>query len=124
LFYREANGEEMKTTRYTEFLVMRHGQSVADVAKPKVFEGRMDSPLTEAGLDQARLAAKWIAAKYPPQRIISSPLIRAMRTAEEVALRVRVDVECDPGLLERNNGALAGLTEREAKAQGFLPPGG
>jgi len=114
----------MKECDYIEFVVMRHGQSTADVAKPKRFEGQADNPLTETGLDQARLAAEWIATHRPPQRIISSPLRRAKKTAEEVAIRVALDIEIDAGLLERNNGALAGLTENEAEAQNLLRPDG
>lgn len=65
--------------RFTEYLIMRHGQSVADVQER--FEGRSDFCLTDKGLRQARLAAEWIAANYPPQRILSSPLCRAKTTA-------------------------------------------
>ncbi|MBN1419008.1 MAG: histidine phosphatase family protein [Planctomycetes bacterium] len=43
-----------------EFLVMRHGQSKADV--DHVFEGSLDAPLTERGRLDARLAAEWLAA--------------------------------------------------------------
>ena len=114
----------MKEITYIEFVIMRHGQSIADLAKPKVFEGRVDNLLTEAGLSQARFAAEWIAAKYPPLRVISSPLMRAKKTAEEVALRVGLEIETDPGLLERHNGDLAGLTEVEAESQNLLRPNG
>lgn len=111
----------MAEVDYTELLVLRHGQSEADVAKPKIFEGRLNTRLTDAGLLQARLAAEWIAAKYRPQRIISSPLDRAKATAEEVGRRASLSVEYDEDPLERNNGELAGLTEAQAAKKGFLP---
>lgn len=114
----------MNSEKYTEFLIMRHGQSAADVAVPKVFEGRLDTPLTETGVDQACRAAEWLAAKCPPQRIISSPLLRAMKTADIVAQRIGLHVEYTPELMERNNGVMAGLTKQVAEAKGFLPSGG
>lgn len=43
-------------TEFTEYLIMRHGQSVADVEKR--FEGRADSRLTDKDLRQVRLAAE------------------------------------------------------------------
>lgn len=111
----------MKKRNYTEFIIMRHGQSTADVEKPKRFEGSVDNPLTKKGKEQARLAGLWIAEHCPPQRIISSPLIRAEETARVIAEKIDVDIEIDERLQERKNGILGGLTEAEADAKDLLP---
>lgn len=109
----------MKNPNSIIYLVLRHGHSVADLEKR--FEGRADFPLNDKGLGQARLAADWIAAHCRPDRIISSPLIRARVTAEEVARRVGIPVEEDDGLLERDNGVLAGTLKSEYSATGLAP---
>jgi 2,3-bisphosphoglycerate-dependent phosphoglycerate mutase len=96
-----------------EILVLRHGQSVADIENRH--EGRADFPLTELGREQARLAAAWIAANKPPSVIVASPLKRAAETAEIAAAACALTVEYDDGLMEMNNGVLAGLPLEEAE---------
>lgn len=113
----------MAKAGHTEFLVMRHGQSRADLAQPKKFEGRYDSPLTQKGLRQAALAAEWITTHHHPNAIISSPLKRAKQTAELVARRSGAPLVLDLELQERNSGALAGLTKLKARKWGILRPG-
>ena len=83
----------MKRASGVEFIVMRHGQSEADLANPKIFEGRLDTKLTSTGLRQARLAADWMGARLPPTRIISSPMARAAMTADAIAAHVGLEVE-------------------------------
>lgn len=62
----------------TRILLLRHGQSIANVEK--FFGGQTDIPLTDLGRTQAELAAE--AFKYEQvDRIFSSPLIRAYETA-------------------------------------------
>lgn len=108
----------MTKSEFTEYIVMRHGQSEADLQH--VFEGWLDTPLTKQGLHDAQLAAEWIFANHPPHRIICSPLVRAKRTAEEVARRIGIEIEVNQKLKERNNGELADLTKDEAAQRGFL----
>lgn len=105
-----------------EILVLRHGQSVADIEKRH--EGRADFPLTELGREQARLAASWIANNCPPTAIVSSPLKRASETARIVGAACGLIVEFDESLMEFNNGALAGLSFEEADRLYPLPDGG
>ncbi len=93
--------------------MLRHGQSVADIENRH--EGRADFPLTELGREQARLAAAWTAANRPPSVIVASPLKRAAETAEIAAAACRLTVEYDEGLMEMNNGVLAGLPLEEAE---------
>lgn len=77
---------------------MRHGETAPNVAG--VFLGRADPPLTRRGARQAA----WLAAHLPlADRVISSPLDRARRTADALGAPVEVDerwVELDYGALE------------------------
>jgi len=95
-----------------ELLVIRHGQSEADIIN--CHEGRADFSLTETGIKQALLLAEWIKGKYPPDFILSSPLKRAGQTAEIVAKKVDKNVLYYEELMEFNNGLLAGLSFEEA----------
>ena len=105
-----------------ELLVIRHGQSQADLEDRH--EGRADFPLTDLGLEQARLAAKWILANYPPELIIASPLMRAWQTASIIGEASGVALLKEPALLERDNGLLAGLPREEASKLYPKPKGG
>lgn len=63
--------------------LMRHGQTLYNVQK--LVQGRCDSPLTEAGLAQARAAGEWLAAQGVAfDRICASPIGRALNTAHTV----------------------------------------
>ena len=66
-----------------KLLVIRHGESEADIKK--VCEGRADFELTDKGTQQARVLASWINENYRVSRIYTSPLSRAKATAQFVA---------------------------------------
>lgn len=66
-----------------EILLIRHGQSLADLEDR--YEGRADFPLTELGHSQAEKLSTWLAKQYDIELVISSPLIRARRTAEYIS---------------------------------------
>jgi broad specificity phosphatase PhoE len=78
--------------------LVRHGETAPNVEG--VFLGRADPPLTRRGVRQAN----WLAANLPPvERVISSPLQRARRTADAFGAPVEVDerwIELDYGALE------------------------
>lgn len=61
---------------------VRHGQSEAN--KRHVFAGQIDTPLTAVGRAQAR-AAGLSAKKFKFDLIVSSPLVRALETAQIIA---------------------------------------
>lgn len=105
-----------------EILVLRHGQSVADIENRH--EGRADFSLTELGRQQAGLAASWVGANCIPTAIVASPLTRASETAEMVGAICGLPVQYDEGLLEFNNGELAGLLFEEAGRLYPLPEHG
>jgi len=95
-----------------KLLVIRHGQSEGDVTN--TIEGRYDASLTELGIKQASLMADWVAEKYDVDKIFTSPLKRAGRTAEILSKRVGVSVEYDDELMEWNTGLLSGLNKEYA----------
>ena len=105
-----------------EIIVVRHGQSVADIEKR--FEGRADFSLTDLGVQQAKKLSIWIKNNYPPNYIISSPLKRASETAEIIGKKCIKEVEYDDDLMELNTGLLAGMLKAEANEKYPLPKGG
>lgn len=105
-----------------EILVIRHGQSQADLENR--YEGQADFPLTELGRRQAQLAARWLREHYPPQLVLTSTLQRAQSTAGYISEAVGVELIAEPLLMEWDNGKLAGLPKREADRRYPRPRGG
>ncbi|HWI65291.1 MAG TPA: histidine phosphatase family protein [Symbiobacteriaceae bacterium] len=97
-------------------LICRHGQSAADL-EPRCIEGNGDFPLTDLGFRQAEALAAWLAPRRRPDRILTSPLLRARQTAEAISAATGVPFRVEQRLAERSNGRLAGLTPQEADQQ-------
>ena len=87
--------------------LLRHGQTEFNVKK--LVQGRCDSPLTSLGRQQAQAAAAWLKANgVVPDKVISSPLGRAMDTASRVACELLgPDAAAEPceGIIERCYGS-------------------
>ncbi|MFG2693032.1 histidine phosphatase family protein [Kitasatospora sp. NPDC051984] len=88
-----------------ELTVIRHGQTEWSLSGRHA--GRTDVPLTAAGEATARALAPRLAARRRPVAVFSSPLSRALRTAELAGLS---DVMADPDLIEWDYGGYEGLT--------------
>ena len=108
----------------------RHGQTA--INRDGRLQGRLDAPLSELGLEQAR-ALGTVFAREDVTRVFSSPLQRARATAAEIAKAAGRDVEVDERLVELDYGEWDGLTLRELPAgswerwradPAFTPPGG
>lgn len=86
--------------------LLRHGQTEFNVKK--LVQGRCDSPLTDLGRKQAGMAAAWLKAHgVVPDKVVSSPLGRAMNTASLVAYELLgPDAAVEPceGIIERGYG--------------------
>jgi probable phosphoglycerate mutase len=80
----------------------------------KRYAGRSDVPLTETGVLQAAAAAKRLASAGIGV-IVTSPLLRATRTAQEVAEVTGAPVVTDEGFRETDFGAWEGLTFAEVR---------
>ena len=96
----------------TVTLLLRHGQTPMSVQKR--YAGRTDAPLTDTGVRQAVASAKRLAPAGIAA-IVTSPLQRAVRTAEEVAAATGVPVLADDGFRETDFGAWEGLTFAEVR---------
>lgn len=95
------------------FYLIRHG--LTDWNLVARAQGREDIDLNEDGRRQAEYCAKALA-KLPLDCIVSSPLLRAVHTAEMIAkyhpgLAIQVMQE----FIERDYGKLSGLFPEEAK---------
>jgi len=97
--------------------LIRHGQSVHNAEGR--FQGGLDSPLTELGRAQARAVGETLAGLVDPQTpIVSSPLGRAIETAQIVKAAVGLSgpIQLDPRLAEITVGEWDGLTQAEIAA--------
>lgn len=105
-------------------LLVRHGETAANV--DGLLLGRADPPLTDRGRSQARALA---AAIPTPQRVVTSPLRRAVETAAAFGVTADVDerwIELDYGELD---GRVPDSVPEEVWARwradsSFAPPGG
>lgn len=96
----------------TTTLLLRHGETALS---PKGrFAGTADIPLTAAGREQARAAATRLAGAGI-DLIITSPLRRSRRTAEEVARVTGAPLTVEQGIAETDFGEWEGLTFAEAR---------
>jgi broad specificity phosphatase PhoE len=101
------------------FYFLRHGQT--DWNLEGRYQGRSDIPLNATGIAQAREAAEYLVC-VPINRIVASPLIRALATAAIVAEKLQKPIHIDRGLVERNFGSFCGRVIHEVKAQHGLRP--
>lgn len=96
----------------TRIILMRHGET--EWNRQDVFRGTIDVPLNDAGVEQARKAAlalrdEKIGAAY------SSPLRRAMHTAELVAGPHGVTPRAHQGFTDYHFGQWQGVAKAEVK---------
>jgi broad specificity phosphatase PhoE len=99
----------------TTTLLLRHGQT--EMSAERRFAGRGDIPLTSAGLEQAAAVAARLAERGGIDVVLTSPLRRALRTAEIVADAIDAPLAADPDLVETDFGAWEGLTFGEVLAR-------
>ena len=98
---------------------IRHGETKNNVLK--LFSGHSDTPLTKRGKEQALKAAKGVE-KLNISLIISSPLGRAVKTAEIVADDIgypRTGIILDERIAEHNLGSLSGTPWRVISSEEF-----
>jgi len=94
----------------TRIIVVRHGET--EWNRDKIFQGQLDSPLSEMGLLQAKAVAAALADE-PVQAIYSSDLGRAMATAEIIAKPHHLQVIPEPRLRERHLGIFQGMVKKD-----------
>jgi broad specificity phosphatase PhoE len=96
------------TGRSKQLVLVRHGQTDWNVEER--FQGQLDVPLNAVGRNQAE-ALKLQLAGVHFDIAYSSPLIRAVETAQIIAGNVHVDR--DPRLTEIHHGFWQGKTKRD-----------
>ena len=98
----------------TEILLIRHG--VTEWNTNRVFRGRADIPLSDVGLAQARA----LAARLAPQALdafYTSPLSRAVRTAEILAAGHGLQPTMAEGLIDISYGEWEGKAEATVQVE-------
>jgi len=96
----------------TAIILARHGETKWNVEE--VFRGRIDVELNATGLRQAELLAEYLS-DIKIDAIYSSPLRRALKTAEIIARYHKLKVEITPGLIDCDFGRWQGLSLQEVK---------
>src|SRR3954454_24984017 len=91
----------------TKIVLVRHGETKWNVEQR--IQGQGDSPLTETGIEQARLIGRRLAREHF-DRLIASDLGRALQTAAEIGQLTGHAVDPDARLRERHFGEGEGLT--------------
>ena len=96
----------------TEIILVRHGETEWNVGE--IFRGRIDIELNETGIKQAGQLAEYLS-KVKIDAIFSSPLKRALKTAEIIADYHKLEVAITPGLIDFDYGQWQGLPHQEVK---------
>ena len=90
--------------------IIRHGQT--ELNTKMLMQGRSDHPLNETGLAQAEEAARRLAAMgVRIDKVYTSPLKRAVSTAEKIAPGSEIVI--DERLIEMDYGPYEGMDLRE-----------
>lgn len=104
--------------------LIRHGETEGNASRVVQMP---DTPLSERGIEQARLLGKRLA-RAGVERILVSDYARAAMTADEVQSVTGAELEVHPELRERNYGDLRGRPYTEVgdyiMMEGYEPPGG
>jgi uncharacterized phosphatase len=91
----------------------RHGQSVLNLEE--IYAGRLDTPLTDYGREQAKLAGME-ANLFGIDLIVASPMVRALETAQIMAREMGYPedkIKTHNLLVERSLGSLEGKSWKE-----------
>ena len=96
----------------TEIILVRHGETEWNVVE--IFRGRIDIELNETGLRQTELLAEYLR-HLKIEAIYSSPLKRALVTAQTIANYHQISVDIASGLIDLDFGKWQGLPHQEVK---------
>jgi broad specificity phosphatase PhoE len=93
--------------KLTTIVLIRHGET--EWNREEIFRGRADVELNETGLQQAQLLAQYLADQKI-DAIYSSPLKRALTTAEKITIYQDVKVNIASELIDFDYGEWQGLS--------------
>lgn len=97
----------------TRIILVRHGET--EWNRVERFRGRADVPLDEAGILQAEATARRIASTWKPAAVYSSPLARAIKTAEVIARPLSLEVHVHAGMIDIDYGEWQGMRPDEVR---------
>lgn len=101
-----------------KIIIVRHGQT--EWNKEEIFRGRLDIPLDQTGLKQAAAIAENLR-HLNIKKIYSSPLKRALATAQAIGKKTRLKPVIEKDLTDFDFGEWQGLTL--AQVQEEFPAG-
>lgn len=96
----------------TTIILARHGETEWNAEE--IFRGRIDVDLNETGIREAELLAKHLSY-MATAAVYSSPLKRALQTAEMIARHHDVKVEVSPQLIDLDYGEWQGLSHETVR---------
>jgi broad specificity phosphatase PhoE len=86
----------------TTLILIRHGETHWNVIGR--YQGQADPPLNAKGQKQAKQVAQALNAKTQIDVLFTSPLRRAIQTAEKIAETLDIPLHADPRLMEIHQG--------------------
>ncbi len=92
-------------------ILLRHGRTPANAAG--LLQGRLDQDLDDVGRRQAAAAVDFIRGRFTVDAVVSSPLRRAVQTAELFGL----PIELDERWLELSYGEYEGAPHTEVPSE-------
>jgi probable phosphoglycerate mutase len=97
----------------TRILLIRHGETALT---GRVLYGRMPGVhISAEGCRQAQALSQALKERYQVDEIISSPLERALETAQYLANALELPISTDDGIIELDYGSWMGLTFAEIR---------
>lgn len=97
---------EQDGKKHTDLYLVRHGETDSNLNG--ILHGNTDVPLNEKGRGQAQLIAARLAELSHLDRIVSSPLQRALNTARAIQQATGLPLSIHEGLREMNFGDAEG----------------
>jgi broad specificity phosphatase PhoE len=98
----------------TEIILVRHGETEWNTGD--VFRGRIDIGLSETGLKQAAALGEYLK-NAEVDAIFSSPLKRALATAEAINRYHNLEIETADGLIDYDFGEWQGMSRQDIKTK-------
>ena len=97
-----------------KIILIRHGQTQWN--KEELFRGRSDIPLDEVGIKQAKAITKRLSL-FGIKTVYSSPLKRALETAQIIAKRFNLKAKVVDDLIDFDFGEWQGLGLKDVQEQ-------
>ena len=98
----------------TEIVLVRHGET--ELNARGIFRGRTDVELNERGREQAAAVAAALAAP-PVAAVLSSPMVRALATAQAIAGEHGLEPAVDPAFNNIDLGVWQGVPKERVRRE-------